>query len=155
MRLYASMLFLHLVAVVVWVGGMFLMHFAVRPACAELLDPPKRLAVLADILRRFFRWVAASVLVVLATGVAGILVAGGFGVAHPSVHMMFGVGLVMVVIFAHIRLMLFPRLQAAVVAADWPAAAGMLAMVRKEVAINLVLGIATIAIATLGRGITV
>jgi uncharacterized membrane protein len=153
MRTYALMLFLHLTAVVVWVGGMFLMHFSVRPACAELLEPSQRLALMTDILRRFFRWVVASVIVVLATGIAGVLVAGGFGAAHPSVHMMFGVGLVMAVIFAHIRLFLFPRLQAAIAAADWPAAAERLARIRKEVGFNLALGIATIAIATLGRSI--
>ena len=31
MRLYAVMVFLHVLSVVIWVGGMFLMHFAVRP----------------------------------------------------------------------------------------------------------------------------
>jgi uncharacterized membrane protein len=30
--LYTSMLLLHVLGVVVWVGGMFLMHVAVRPA---------------------------------------------------------------------------------------------------------------------------
>ena len=151
MKTYALMLCLHLLAVVVWVGGMFLMHFAVRPACVAQLDPPHRLPLLTEILRRFFNWVAMAVIVVLLSGIVIILVGGGFAVAHPSVHLMSGVGLVMMAIFAHIRLSLFRRLQSAVAARDWPAGALSLDQIRKEVAFNLALGVATIAIATLGR----
>jgi len=151
MTTYALMLCLHLIAVVIWVGGMFVMHFAVRPACVGQLDPPHRLPLLTEILRRFFNWVAIAVIVVLLSGIVIIVVGGGFRVAHPSVHLMFGVGLVMIGIFAHIRLAPFNRLQVAVAARDWPAGAQSLDQIRKEVAFNLVLGFATIAIATLGR----
>src|SRR5512143_1349882 len=48
--LYTSMLLLHVLGVVVWVGGMFLMHVAVRPAAVELLQPPQRLQLLASVL---------------------------------------------------------------------------------------------------------
>ncbi|MCK7497690.1 MAG: DUF4149 domain-containing protein [Comamonadaceae bacterium] len=54
-----------MLAVVVWVGGMFLMHFAVRPVAVAQLPPPQRLPLLAAILGRFFGWVTAAVLVVL------------------------------------------------------------------------------------------
>jgi uncharacterized membrane protein len=151
MKTYAVMLFLHVIAVAVWVGGMFLMHFAVRPACVAQLDPPSRLPLLTEILKRFFRWVAIAAVTVLLTGLVIILIGGGFGVAHPSVHLMSGVGVVMIAIFAHIRLVPFRRLQAAVAARDWPVGARSLDQIRKEVAFNLVLGVATIAIATLGR----
>jgi len=151
MKTYAFMLCLHLLATTVWVGGMFLMHFAVRPACVAQLEPPQRLPLLTEILRRFFDWVAFAVAVVLLTGIVIIWVGGGFRVAHPSVHLMSGVGLVMMAIFAHIRLALFKRLQVAVAARDWPAGGRSLDQIRKEVAFNLVLGVATIAIATLGR----
>ena len=151
MNTYAAMLFLHVIAVVVWVGGMFLMHFAVRPACVALLDAPQRLPLLTEILRRFFHWVTIAVVSVLLTGWVIIVVGGGFRVAHPSVRLMSGVGLVMIAIFAHIRLAPFKRLLAAVAARDWPAGARSLDQIRKEVAFNLVLGVATIAIATLGR----
>lgn len=151
MTTYAIMLFLHVIAVVVWVGGMFLMHFAVRPACVALLDPPSRLPLLTEILRRFFRWVALAVVTVVVTGLVIIVIDGGFGVAHPSVRLMSGVGVVMILIFTHLRLVPFKRLQAAVAAREWPAGARSLDQIRKEVAFNLVLGVATIAIATLGR----
>lgn len=151
MKTYALMLFLHLLAIVVWVGGMFLMHFAVRPAAVQLLDPPRRLPLLAEILRRFLDWVAVAVVVALLSGIAIIVGAGGFAVVPPSVHLMFGGGLVMIVVFVHIRFGPFPRLRTAVAAQDWPAGAKCLERIRKEVAFNLALGIAVIADATLGR----
>ena len=34
---------LHLVAAVIWVGGMFFAYMALRPAAATVLEPPARL----------------------------------------------------------------------------------------------------------------
>jgi uncharacterized membrane protein len=163
------MLFLHVLGVVVWVGGMFLMHFAVRPvAVAQLAPPPQRLPLLAEILGRFFNWVILSVLVVLATGVAMIVGIGaaagaaatgqsafgeGMRLAHGSVHAMFALGVLMSVIFAAIRLVPYPRLRDAVAMQQWPAAAGRLDLIRRLVATNLALGVVTIAAATLGRSL--
>ena len=163
MSLYAVMLFLHVLAVVVWVGGMFLMHFAVRPVAVAQLPPAQRLPLLADILGRFFGWVALAVLVVLATGVAMIVGIGasagtgafgeGLRLAHPSVHLMFAVGLVMSLIFVFIRLAPFVRMRAALGAQQLPVAAGHLDLIRRLVATNLVLGIVTIGVATVGRAL--
>jgi uncharacterized membrane protein len=163
MSLYAVMLFLHVLAVVVWVGGMFLMHFAVRPVAVVQLPPAQRLPLLADILGRFFGWVTLAVLVVLATGVAmivGIGAAAGTGafgeglrLAHPSVHLMFALGLVMSLVFVFIRLGPFVRMRAAIGALQLPDAAGHLDLIRRLVATNLVLGIVTIGLATVGRAL--
>ncbi len=153
MRMHTLMLFLHLLGVVIWVGGMFLMHFAVRPTAVALLEPPQRLPLLAGVLARFFAWVVASVLVVLASGLAIIFGGGGFRGAHASVHWMFAIGLVMMAIFAYIRLVPYPALRKAVAARQWPVAAGRLDVIRKLVALNLALGITVIAVATLGRAL--
>ncbi len=40
---YSSLLALHVLAVVIWVGGMFFAYNALRPAAAEVLEPPNRL----------------------------------------------------------------------------------------------------------------
>lgn len=149
--LYTSMLLLHVLGVVVWVGGMFVMHVAVRPAAVAVLQPPQRLPLMAGALARFFVWVGISIVAVLASGLAMILGGGGFSNAHLSVHVMFAIGLAMMAIFLHIRLSPFRRLQAAVIAADWPLAARQLNQVRQLVTTNLVLGIITIAVATVGR----
>ena len=151
--LYTSMLLLHVLGVVVWVGGMFLMHVAVRPAAVELLQPPQRLALIASVLRRFFFWVAVAVVAVLLSGIGMILESGGFRNAHLSVHVMFAIGLAMMVIFLHIRLAPFKRMQSAVASSEWPAAARHLEQVRLLVTTNLVLGILTIAVATIGRAV--
>jgi len=168
MRLYAVMLFLHVLAVVIWVGGMFLMHFAVRRAAVAQLQPPQRLPLLADILGRFFNWVTVAVLLVLATGVAMIVGLGaaagaaaagktafgeGMRLAHASVHLMFGVGVVMSVIYVFIRLVPFVRLRKALGAKELPTAARHLDLIRRLVATNLLLGVLTIAMATLGRAV--
>lgn len=150
MRIHTLMLFFHLLGVVIRVGGMFLMHFAVRPAAVALLEPPQRLPLLAAVLARFFAWVVASVLAVLASGLA-IILGGGFRGVHASVHWMFAIGLVMIAIFSYIRLVPYPALRKAVAACEWPVAAKRLDVIRKLVALNLALGIATIAVATLGR----
>jgi len=151
--LYTSMLLLHVLGVVVWVGGMFLMHVAVRPAAVELLQPPQRLPLISSVLGRFFRWVAIAVVAVLLSGIGMILEGGGFRNAHLSVHLMFATGLAMMAIFLHIRFAPFRRLQSTVASSDWPAAARHLEQVRQLVTVNLVLGIFTIAIATVGRAV--
>lgn len=168
MRLYSFMLFLHVMAAVVWVGGMFLMHFAVRPSAVQLLDPPQRQPLLAAILGRFFFWVAISVAVVLASGLlmimglgaaSGAIAAGknafaeGFRIAHVSVHLMFALGLAMMAVFAHIRFAPFRRLKRAVAAHDWPAGGRALDLIRLLVGLNLILGVLTIAVATIGRAV--
>jgi uncharacterized membrane protein len=146
-------LLVHILGVVVWVGGMFFAHAALRPSAAELLDPPLRLPLLATTLDRFFRWVVVAVVAILASGFGLILGMGGFRAAGPHVHAMTATGLAMAAIFAWIRVVPFPRLQAAVVAKDWPAAGAAMGTVRQLVAVNLVLGIATIVVAILGRGL--
>lgn len=153
MSLYAVMLFLHVLAVVVWVGGMFLMHVAVRPAAVQLLPPPQRLPLLASVLERFFLWVVVAIVAVLASGLGMILESGGFRNAHLSVHLMFAIGVAMMAIFLHIRFAPFPRLRAAVAASDWPLAARRLDQVRQLVTTNLALGMLTIAVATIGRAV--
>ena len=151
--LYTGLLFIHLIGVVLWVGGMFVLHFAVRPAAAGQLPPPQRLPLLANVLGRFFFWVSIAIVAILASGVGLILGAGGFANAHASVHLMFVLGLVMMAIFLYIRFAPFPRLQRAVAASDWPSAAKELDRVRKLVVTNLALGVVTTAVATLGRAL--
>lgn len=151
--LYTSLLLVHVLGIAIWVGGMFVLHVAVRPAAAERLEPPQRLPLLGAVLSRFFGWVALSAAVVLASGLAMILLGGGFANAHLSVHLMFAIGVAMIAIFVHIRTGPFVRMQAALTVSDWQQAAARLDQVRQLVTTNLVLGILTIAVATLGRAV--
>jgi len=149
----ALLLFLHLLSVTFWVGGMAVMHFAVRPAAVAMLEPPQRLAFMAAALSRFFVGVSVAIAVALASGFALVGLMGGFARVHWSVHGMFTLGLVMTALFLHVRFAPFRRLQRAVAAAQWPVAAAQLASVRKLVAINLTLGVVVYALAIVGRAL--
>jgi uncharacterized membrane protein len=64
---------------------------------------------------------------------------------------MAGMAAVMTVIFGLIAHGVFPTVRRAAQAEQWPIAAAGLGRLRTLVAINLVLGVLTIAIATFGR----
>ncbi|WP_119155136.1 DUF4149 domain-containing protein [Caldimonas tepidiphila] len=148
--LYTVLLCLHVLAAAFWVGGMAVMHFAVRPAAVAALEPPQRLSLMAGALSRFFAGVAAAIVLLLASGAAMIVLAGGMGRVHWNVHAMLGLGLVMAAIFGHIRFASYPRLRRAVAAREWPAAAGALDSIRRLVALNLGLGTLVFVVALVG-----
>lgn len=149
--LYAALLILHLLAATYWVGGMAVMHTVVRTTAIALLPPPQRLPFLSAALGRFFRYAGLAVAVVLISGLAMVEIAGGFAVVRRQVHGMFALAMVMTAIYAHVRWRLHPRLQRAVMAEDWAAAAGQLAVIRQRVFLNLWLGIGVFLLAVLGR----
>ena len=149
--LQLTLLCLHLLAAALWVGGMAVMHFAVRPAALQSLPPPLRLPLMAAALGRFFAAVSAAIVVLLASGLAMVWLAGGFGAVHWSVHAMTALGLLMAAVYAQIRLAAYPRLRRAVAARDWPQAAAPLNTIRVRVGFNLALGTLVFVLATLGR----
>lgn len=143
------LIFIHLAGVIVWVGGMFFAHFCLRPVAAAQLAPPQRLPLLAGVLGRFFPAVAIAVLAILGSGLA-LMLGPGFARAPVHWHLMMAIGLAMAAIFAVIYVHCFRRLRAGVAAADWPTAGAAMNRIRQLVATNLLLGAATVAIATLG-----
>ena len=145
------LLFLHLIAVTFWVGGMAVMHAAVRPAAAATLEPPQRLPFMAAALSRFFVGVSIAVATTLVSGLGLVMSAGGFARVHWSVHGMFTLGLVMMALFLHIRFAPYARLRRAVAAREWPVAAAQLGSIRTLVGINLALGVVVFALAIVGR----
>ncbi len=142
---------LHVLGVVVWVGGMFFAHMALRPAALSL-PPPQRLPLLSATLDRFVAWVGVAIVLIVGSGVALIGAAGGMGAVGPAVHAMTGLGAVMIIVYAFIALRPLRHLRAAVAAADWPRAAAAMTLVRRLVGVNLVLGLVTLTIAILGHG---
>jgi len=146
----STLKFVHLVALAVWIGGMFFAHFCLRPAAFELLEPPQRLSLMVGALGRFFRWVALAVVLLWVTGLWRFAQVG-FANAPPAWHAMTTVAAVMTVIFGVIAHGVFPRVRKALAAGRPADAAAGLARIRTLVALNLGLGVATIAIATMGR----
>jgi uncharacterized membrane protein len=150
MNLQPLFLFLHVTAVVVWIGGMFFAYVCLRPAAAQLLEPALRLRLWAQVLARFFVFVWGAVALILVSGMA-MIAAVGFAAAPRPWHLMMGLGLLMAGIFAYVFFVPFGALKRGVAAEDWKAGAAALARIRHLVAVNLVLGAVTLCIATLGR----
>jgi len=142
---------LHLLGVVVWVGGMFFAHMALRPS-VQALPPPQRLPLLAATLNRFIGWVGVAVAAILGSGIVMIMLLGGLRAVNASVHAMIALGVVMMFIYGHIAGGPLKRLRAASAAGEWERAGAAMGQVRKLVAVNLVLGLVTLTIAVLGRG---
>lgn len=142
---------LHLLAAVVWVGGMFFAYVCLRPVAASVLEPPARLTLWHDTFKRFFLWVWAAVAILLITGHGMIAIFGGFAAIGKHVHLMMGVGYLMFLLYAHLYFAPFKRFKQFVADQNWPEAATQLNKMRKIVAINLTLGLVTIAVASGGK----
>ncbi|ASK36438.1 hypothetical protein CEK62_06070 [Alcanivorax sp. N3-2A] len=143
---------LHLLAAVVWVGGMFFAYMAMRPAVGEVLDPARRPALWAATLGRFFAWVWGAILVLLITGFGMIFgIYGGMAQVGGAVHAMLGLGIVMMLIFGHVYFAAFRRLKQAVASDDVQEGARRVGQIRKLVGLNLILGLLVVVIAAAGR----
>jgi uncharacterized membrane protein len=156
--LYASLKTVHLLSIIVWIGGMVFAHFFLRPAVAQL-EPPARLRLMHAVLERFFRAVLAASLLTLVTGlwmlgrVARQVVQSGGNFEMPLAWtVMATLGIVMVLIFMHIRFVLFKRLAQAVAATDWSTGGAALARIRRWVSINLGIGVTVLLVTLLGAG---
>lgn len=143
---------LHMLFVVIWVGGMFFAYMALRPVAASLLEPPMRLQLWAGVFARFFPWVWAAVALILFSGLWIIFFHyNGMANVHWSVHTMLGLGIVMMLIFMHVFFAPYGRLKKAVTAQDWPAGGKALGQIRMLIGINLSIGIAVVVITIMGK----
>ena len=156
--LYAILKTLHVLAIVVWVGGMVFAHFFLRPAVARL-EPPVRLVLMHDVLGRFFRAVLAASLLALASGVwmlgrvaRQVVQSGGSFEMPLAWTVMTVLGVAMVAIFLHIRFALYRRLDRAVSGQQWAAGGEALAQIRRWVAVNLGLGVLVLLVTLLRVG---
>jgi uncharacterized membrane protein len=139
---------LHLAAGIVWLGGMAFMLFALRPVLVAHLEGAARLTFLAQVLQRFFAIVLGAIALLLLTGLH-LYGAGAKAVGMASIplgwHLMFGLGITMMLVFGHIYFAGFKGLKKAVAAANWPVAAGKAGQIHKMVVLNFILGCAAVA----------
>ncbi len=144
-------LLFHILAAVIWVGGMFFAHVMLRPAAAAL-EPAVRLALFRRVLANFFPWVWASIVALLASAY-GVMVPdlGGFARAPVYVNAMQVIGIVMILAFFHLYFAPWKRFRVAVDAGDFARAAPQLTQIRHIVLFNLVLGLIAVAIGGTGR----
>lgn len=138
---------LHVLATVVWVGGMFFAHQCLRPAALATLEPPLRLPLWRAVFGRFFPWVWAAVILLLISG--QVLVqnwGGGMTMVPVHVHVMVGIGYLMAAIYGYLYFVPYAALKREVAAANWPAAGAALNRIRMLVGTNLTLGLANVAL---------
>ncbi|NNA65463.1 CopD family protein [Pseudomonas gessardii] len=140
---------LHVLAALVWVGGMFFAWMILRPAAMAALDGPPRLKLWLNVFQRFFVWVWVAVLILPISGVGLLqLRFNGFETAPRYVQVMMGLYVVMTALFIRIQALKLPELRAAVAAEDWPAGAATLGQIRRLVGVNLLVGLVVVAVAS-------
>ncbi len=144
------LLFLHIAGAIFWMGGMAFTVMALRPALHDQLQPPVRLPLMVQVLRRFFLVVGMSIAVLLATGLWMLFDARGRAVP-PGWHAMAGLGILMMLVFGHIYFGPWRRVQRAVPAADWPEGGKRMNQITLLVKVNLTLGWLAIAAVLLWR----
>lgn len=141
---------LHLLATMIWVGGMFFAHLVLRPVAAEWLEPPARLALMKGVFDRFFPWVWGCVLTLLCSGFWMLLVPFQ-GRAGLHVTLMALLGSLMALIFLYLYFQPYRRMTLALARQDLPLAASALALIRQLILTNLGLGLTVSVLALVGR----
>ena len=143
---------LHLLAAVIWVGGMFFAHQMLRPVAAEQLEPPQRQPLWVGVFGRFFPWVWIAVITIPVTGYWMMFsYFGGMGTERLYIHVMHGLGLLMIAIYLYVYFVPYQGLKRAVAAQVWPEGKQHIDRIRDMVGINMILGLITIAVAAGGR----
>jgi uncharacterized membrane protein len=145
------LLALHLLAAIFWVGGMAFAYWVLRPAAGPL-EAAVRLPLWRRVFAKFLPWVGVSIVVLLGSGYAMLLVYfGGFAGAPTYLNAMQGLGWLMVLLFLHLVFAPWRRLRTALDQNLLPDAAKALNQIRFIVATNLALGIAAVLVGGTGR----
>lgn len=143
---------IHIVAAVIWVGGMFFAYSVLRPSMGVIEQAPARLRLWRAVFAKFFGLVIIEIVLLLGSGYWMIFMEfGGFAGAGMHIHIMNLTGLLMMAIFAHLWFAEWSKFRRAVDAEDFPTAGARLNRIRFIVATNLGLGWITIIVGTTGR----
>lgn len=141
---------LHILAAIIWVGGMFFAHMALRPAVSELLEPPQRLPLMLKVFDGFFPWVWGCVILILISGywVMWSVTAGGIPLSQ---WFMAVIGTLMAAIFVYIYFLPYRRMAAALTLTKLPKAGAEMMLIRRLIGTNLLLGLLVTVIAVFGK----
>ena len=148
MTAFALAYSLHVLAALIWVGGMFFAWMILRPAAIKALEGPARLKLWVEVFQRFFVWVWIAVAVLPISGVGLLQMRfNGFETAPRYVQIMMGLYIVMVALFIRIQSLQLPELRKAVEAQAWADGAAVVGKIRRLVGCNLIVGLVLVAIA--------
>lgn len=151
---YAALKTIHLLSVIVWIGGMVFVQFFLRPALMALA-PPERVRLMHAVLGRFLKAVLLAAALILGSGAWMIarqsVQSGGLPFSLPLEWLAMALlGLLMMAILGYVRLVLYKRLTRAVMEAAWPLGGAVLAQIRTWVMVNLLLGVLIVVLMLLG-----
>ncbi|MGB0575427.1 MAG: CopD family protein [Alphaproteobacteria bacterium] len=147
----ATAVTLHLLAAVIWVGGMFFAVYVMRLAAAPM-EPPERVALWGRGFQKFFPWVWIAVLLLPATGYYMVFTGySGFKDLPLPYHVMHGLGWLMIALYLHLWFAPYARLKKALAENNVPEAGNNLNQIRIIVTTNLWLGLLNVALGVLGR----
>ena len=90
---------------------------------------------------------------ILLSGLHMLMKLGGAAAPHYALTML-GLGVVMMLVFAHVFFAPYKKLKRAVGAQDWKAGGAALGQIRKLIGINLSLSLLTILVVFVGRALT-
>ena len=142
---YAKLL--HLIAGIVWIGGMTFMLFALRPAALGTLDAQPRAVLMGQVWKRFYAWVLVAIVIIFATGThmytqtfRAARLATGEGSVPLGWNIMLVLGITMMLIFGHIYFAKFKKYKRALASGEWPAAAKAAKLIHTMTLINFTLG---------------
>jgi uncharacterized membrane protein len=142
---------IHLLATIIWVGGMFFAFQILHPSAAAL-DPEQRLKLWAGVFRRFFPWVWAAVLSLLVSGYWMVLVYfGGMKNIGMYIHLMMGIGTLMAFLFVWLWVSPYRLFKGAMASGDLQVADRQAGRIRHILAVNLVMGLIVALVASTGK----
>ena len=150
--MYNAFKLIHLVAAIIWMGGMTFMLLALRPAAIAVLQPQPRAKLMVVVWQRFFLLVVGAIAALLATGshlyssaFRAAKVATGTGAVPLGWTLMLGLGLLMMLIFGHVYFAGFRKFKNAVETSQWPEAGRAAGQIHLLMSTNFVLGWLAIA----------
>lgn len=145
--MYEIVKLLHLIAGVLWLGGMSFMLVALRPAAMAQMDPQPRARLMSAVWGRFFPVVLGAIVVLFTTGTnlyttafRAAKAATGSGSVPLGWNLMLAGGLAMMLIFGHIFFAGFRKFKRALAQEDWSAAGVAAARIHRLMVVNFVLG---------------
>ena len=147
-----ELIFLHVIAAVVWVGGMIAMRFAAHQAFLQIGEPVQRLPMVSKALKRLFLLVMPFVLILAATGAVLTI---GYGIKHTDFHYLTHIKEgIWTIMFINLAAMMIRRSKAdkAMAMGDYKKAGALLGLIgRFMVPVNIALGLAAIVVGVMLR----
>jgi uncharacterized membrane protein len=142
---------LHIVATIVWLGGLFLLCVVLQSTTRNM-ELKAALLLWHKVLSRFFVWAWISMALIVGSGIALVsLKFGGFAGA-PALHrgnML--IGIPAIILYGYVYFVPWQRCRRAMARSDWGVAEKALAQARKIMTVVLALGLAASAVSAFGR----